>query len=81
MSMRNIVLGACLTLLLTGCGSSPAEKKAEAEARLTQEKTKTMQEYKECIKRAKNDTAKLDSCERMLKVLEVDSQNGSTAAP
>jgi hypothetical protein len=29
-----------------------------------------MQEYKSCIKKAKQDEAKLDACERLLKVVE-----------
>jgi hypothetical protein len=34
------------------------------------EKTKTMQEYKSCIKKAKEDQAKLDACERLIKANE-----------
>ena len=33
----------------------------------TQEETKTMQEYKSCVKKAKQDQDKLDACERLLK--------------
>jgi len=56
--------------LLVACGSSPQQKKDIADARLTEEKTKTIKEYKECIKKAKEDTAKLDACERLLKVVD-----------
>jgi hypothetical protein len=52
------------------CGSNPEERKAKAEAELTQEKTKTMQEYKTCVKKAKDNQQKLDDCERLLKVME-----------
>ena len=54
------VIGA--TLLLVACGSSPQQKKDIADARLTEEKTKTIKEYKDCIRRAKQDTSKLDAC-------------------
>lgn len=53
--------------LLVACGSSPQQKKDIADARLTEEKTKTMKEYKECVKKAKENTAKLDACERLMK--------------
>ncbi len=53
--------------LLVACGSSPQQKKDIADARLTEEKTKTMKEYKDCVKRAKENSAKLDACERLLK--------------
>jgi hypothetical protein len=59
-----------LVALLAACGSSPEQKKASAEAELTEEKTKTMQEYKECVRKAKEDQAKLDACERLLKANE-----------
>lgn len=63
--------------LLVACGSSPQQKKDLAEARLTDEKTKTMKEYKDCIKKAKEDTQKLDACERLLKANSV----GETTEP
>ena len=57
------------TIALTACGSSPEKQKAKAEARKTEEETKTMQEYKACLKKAKTDEVKLDACERLMKVL------------
>ena len=57
-------------LLLTACGSSPDKQKARAEAEYTKEKTKTMQEYKSCLKKAKENQEKLDACERLLKANE-----------
>lgn len=56
--------------LLAACGSSPEKDKARAEAAYTEEKTKTLQEYKSCVKKAKEDQAKLDACERLLKAAE-----------
>ena len=49
-----------LVSILVACGSNPEERKATAEAELTEEKTKTMQEYKTCVKKAKNNQQKLD---------------------
>jgi major membrane immunogen (membrane-anchored lipoprotein) len=66
-----VVIGAIS--LLVACGSSPQQKKDIADARLTEEKTKTIKEYKDCIQRAKQDTAKLDACERLLKAVDPGS--------
>lgn len=60
--------------LLVACGSSPQQKKDIADARLTEEKTKTIKEYKECIKRARENTAKLDACERLLKAVNMTEE-------
>jgi thymidine phosphorylase len=57
-------------LLLTACGTSPEKQKAKAEARQTEEETKTMQEYKSCVKKAKTDMDKLDACERLMKAVQ-----------
>jgi len=46
------------------------KKKNRADAKYTEEKTKTMQEYKSCVKKAKQDHDKLDACERLLKAIE-----------
>ena len=55
---------------LTACGSAGQKQKNKAEARHTDEKTKTMQEYKSCIKKAKDDQQKLDKCEMLIKAIE-----------
>ena len=56
-----------LTIItLSACGSAE-RKKNKAEAEYTKEKTKTMQEYKSCVKKAKDNQAKLDACERLIK--------------
>ena len=67
MKTRNILLTFSIVVLLTACGSSPEKQKAKAEAKQTEEETKTMQEYKSCVKKAKTDQDKLDACERILK--------------
>lgn len=69
MNLIKILLVVSTVILLTACGSTPEEQKAQAETRQTEEQTKTMQEYKTCIKKAKTDQAKLDACERLLKAI------------
>ena len=68
--MRKFILVTGIISLMTACGSSPEKQKARAEAEYTEEKTKTMQEYKACVKKAKEDQQKLDACERLLKAVE-----------
>lgn len=55
---------------LTACGSSGQKQKNKADAKYTEEKTKTMQEYKSCLKKAKKDQGKLDACERLIKAVQ-----------
>ena len=64
------ILAIGVLSLLAACGSSPEKDKARAEAAYTEEKTKTLQQYKDCVKKAKEDQAKLDACERLLKAAE-----------
>ena len=70
--MKLIKFALLLLTIVTvaACGSSE-RKKNKAEAQYTEEKTKTMQEYKSCVKKAKEDQDKLDACERLLKANEV----------
>jgi PBP1b-binding outer membrane lipoprotein LpoB len=74
--VTQIVLSA---LLLFGCGSTPEERKQEAEAEQIEQKTKTIEEYKECVKDADQDAAKLDTCERLLKAAGVQSVSPAVA--
>lgn len=69
MNLGKTVFVLSTIILLTACGSSPEKQKAKAEARQTEEQTKTMQEYKACLKKAKTDEAKLDACERLMKAM------------
>jgi len=59
--------------MLVACGSSPEQQKARAEAKYTEEKTKTMQEYKSCIKKAGENAEKIAACERLLKAVEIQN--------
>jgi thymidine phosphorylase len=70
MDARNVFLMFFMVVLLTACGSSPEKQKARAEAKKTEEETKTMQEYKACVKKAKTDQEKLDACERLMKAVQ-----------
>jgi outer membrane biogenesis lipoprotein LolB len=54
---------------LAACSSGKRQKN-KADARNTDEKTKTMQQYKSCIKKAKDDQQKLDKCEMLIKAIE-----------
>lgn len=62
-----LVVLACAGLI--ACSSS--EKRAsKAQAEYTEEKTKTLQEYKECIKDADDDEKELAACEQLLKAVQ-----------
>ncbi len=69
----NILRSALVVLTIiaiSACGSAE-RKKNKAEAAYAEEKTKTMQEYKSCVKKAKEDQAKLDACERIMKANQI----------
>ena len=66
MKICKAALVVLMVITVSACGSSE-RKKNRAEAEYKQEQTKTMQEYKSCINKAKEDQAKLDACERIIK--------------
>ena len=66
MKIFKAALLVLMVITVSACGSSE-RKKNKAEAEYKKEQTKTMQEYKSCIKKAKEDQAKLDACERIMK--------------
>ena len=55
--------------LTTGC-SNPEARAARAEAEIKEERLKTLAEYKECVKEADGDAAKLRTCDALLKAIE-----------
>ena len=59
MKLLKSALVAVAIVTIAACGSSE-RKKNKAEAAYAEEKTKTMQEYKDCVKKAKEDQAKLE---------------------
>jgi len=69
MNRMDVLTCSGLLLSFVACGSSPPKRKDRAEAELTQEKNKTMQEYKTRVKKAKDDRKKLETCERLLKAI------------
>ena len=70
MKLRNVFLAASVAALLSACGSSPEEELMEAQAEKTEEETRTMEEYRECVEDAGTDTAKLEACEYLIKALK-----------
>ena len=69
MKILNAAIIVLTIITVSACGSAE-RKKNKSEAAYTDEKTKTMQEYKSCIKKAKEDQPKIDACERLLKANE-----------
>lgn len=43
-----VVMAFCMVGLM-GCGASPEERKADADAQISEEKVKLMQQYSECL--------------------------------
>ena len=68
MKIQTVVLGSFLVLNLAGC-TSAAEKKDEAAAEYTEEKTETLKEYKDCVKASEGIEAKMAQCEALLKAV------------
>lgn len=68
MKTQTILLTTVLTLGLAAC-STPADKKDEALADYTEEKTKTLQEYKDCVKKSEGIEEKMAQCEALLKAV------------
>lgn len=68
MKAHVILLTTVVALSLLAC-SSPAEKRDEAQAEYTEEKTKTLQEYKECVKKSEGIKEKMAQCEALLKAV------------
>ncbi len=66
---RALMLGA--TLVLAACGSTPQERAAEADAVYKEEKARTLQEYKSCVKEANGDEQAMKQCDALLKAIEV----------
>lgn len=77
MKIQTILLITIAAVSLTAC-STASEQKDEAQAAYTEEKTKTLQEYKECVKASEGDEAKMAQCEALLKAVE--AAEGSTPA-
>ncbi len=69
MSWRKSAPVLLMMVAMVACSSG--ERKAnKAQAQYTKEKTKTLQEYKECIDKAQGDDAALEQCELLLKAVQ-----------
>lgn len=53
---------AFLIIGLAGCGSSPEERKAEADAQISEEKVKLMQQYSECLAKYEGEKDVSEKC-------------------
>ena len=80
MKICYVFFSTFLVLNLAGC-TSAAEKKDEAAAEYTEEKTETLKEYKNCIKDSKGDEKKLAQCEALLKAVGAVEGGTVTSAP
>lgn len=68
MKTHIILLTSVVAMSLTAC-STPSDKKDEAQAEFTEEKTKTLQEYKECVSDSDGIKEKMAQCEALLKAV------------
>ncbi len=60
-----------MVLNLSACAKrSPEGQKQQADADYTKEKTKTLQEYKKCVKESAGATEKLKICDAILKAVD-----------
>lgn len=87
MKAHVVLLTTIAALNLAAC-STPADKRDAAQAEYTEEKTKTLIEYKECVKDSEGVEAKMAQCEALLKAVGAvegatvqSSSPAETAAP
>ena len=79
-----LVILACTGLLACTSSKERADEAqaeaAEAQAEYTEEKTKTLQEYKECAKDAEGDEKKMAACDGLLRAVEA-VEGGASGKP
>ena len=68
MRIKLLALAAITAVAIVAC-ASPQEKAAKAQQEYTEEKTKTLRDYKKCIKKAGGDAAKQQQCDALLKAV------------
>ena len=68
MKTHIILFTTIVALNLAAC-SSPEKKNMDAQTQFIEEKTQTLQEYKECVKNAGAVEEKLVQCEALLKAI------------
>ena len=82
MKINSLLLTVFIAMNLSSC-TSAKDKKDEAEAEYTEEKTQTLQDYKKCVADSDGVEAKMAQCEALLKAVgAVEGANvDDTAAP
>ena len=80
MKAHLVLLTTIATLNLAAC-TSAKDKKDEAQAAYTEEKTETVQQYKECVKDADGVAEKIAQCEPLLKAIEAMEGSATPATP
>jgi len=80
MKFYTVLFGSIMILNLTGC-TSAQEKKDEAQAGFTEEKTETLKEYKECINDSEGAAEKMAQCEALLKAVSALEGGAVTSTP
>ena len=67
---RPLAFIACAVLALAAGCTSPEERAAEAEAEIKEARLNTLAEYKDCVRESDGDSAKLRTCDALLKAIE-----------
>ena len=65
----NIILLAVFIVFNLAACTSAKERKDEAQADYTEEKTKTLKDYKECVSDSSGEESKLAKCDALLKAV------------
>ena len=58
-----VVMMAFYAMGLVGCGSSPQEREAEADATIAEERVKMLQQYRECLEKYEGKEDVAETCE------------------
>ncbi|MEJ2085302.1 MAG: hypothetical protein P8Y44_06440 [Acidobacteriota bacterium] len=62
---------AVAAVILLGCGSSGAQKRAyKSQSKVHQERLNLVDEYKKCLDKAGDDKVKIEACDSYLKAAE-----------
>jgi glutaredoxin 2 len=80
MKAHLVLLTTIAALNLAACASAE-DKKDEAQAAYTEEKTETVQQYKECVKDADGVAEKIAQCEPLLKAIGAMEGSAAPATP
>jgi len=68
MKFKNLLVAAFMVFNLSSC-TSAKEKKDEASAAYTEEKTQTLQQYKKCVADSNGEESKMAQCDALLKAV------------